>query len=87
MTQFYTTSTTIRQHTKKIQGGSCAGPFTTLADGIPRALCTPIASPTITMDLGDEWASISSMTASASITQYPYTRPNCEIDVGACAGL
>jgi hypothetical protein len=87
ITRFYTTSTKIGKHTKEFLGGSCVGPFTTLADGVPRALCAPSPSPTITMDFGDEWIDVKSMTASPSITPYPFKKPDCEIDESACSRL
>ncbi|KAF2424383.1 hypothetical protein EJ08DRAFT_737089 [Tothia fuscella] len=66
----------------------CDGPFTTLCDGVARAMCSP-ATPQPAMVLRTGKATISSLTRAWPVvaSQYPVPKPNCSISSSECTGL
>jgi hypothetical protein len=80
--RLYSNSTGRFIETTTVFGGSCPGPFTTLRDGIPRALCTPTSSPTITITTLDDpfhWF----VPENAAPVTFPLPPPPCSIDCAA----
>jgi hypothetical protein len=84
----FTSWKTYSVRTDYTTGTNCDGPFTTLCDGVARAMCSPSTAQVLSeVETVTRYVTSQTKPWPAMITPFPIPRPDCVISPAECAGL